>query len=130
MEGKKIKHVETAEEFFDGAIKEAKDEARKEGKSLKTTHQPKNFQIINFIDEMDAQFIIDKEDGKGFWNALRGLQFNEYDFTEYVLYTFILANYPNADIGILKGTKEVEKFQDALEEVLNYVKKDKGWLKK
>jgi len=130
MKEKKRIQEETAEEFFEETIQEAKDAARKKQKALKSIHEKGSYQMINIINEMDDRFIIDKEDGKGFWNSLRCLIFDENDFTEHVLYTFILANYPNADIGVLKGTKEVEKFQDALEEVLNFVKKNKGWLKK
>ena len=59
---------------------------------------------------------------KRYSKILKQINFNEDDFTFYVLYAFIINHYPNTDIQKLQYINEIEPFQDALEDVLNYVK--------
>ncbi len=63
-----------------------------------------------------------KKEIKRYSKILKQINFNEEDFTFYVLYAFIINHYPNTDIQKLQYIDEIEPFQDALEDVLNYVK--------
>ena len=59
---------------------------------------------------------------KKYSKILKQINFNEDDFTFCVLCAFIINHYPNTDIQKLQYIDEIEPFQDALEDILNYVK--------
>ena len=59
---------------------------------------------------------------KRYSKILKQINFNEEDFTFYVLFAFIINHYPNTDIQKLQYIDEIEPFQDALEDILKYVK--------
>lgn len=72
--------------------------------------------------------MITTNDWKGFHNVLKGLEFNEDDFTFSVLSSFIATHQPKVNIQEFQHTKEIEDYQNALKKVLecakieNYVK--------
>ncbi len=53
---------------------------------------------------------------------LKGIPFNESEFAFWVLDAFIITHYLDTNIQQLQYTDEIEKFQDALEEVFKLVK--------
>lgn len=74
--------------------------------------------------EKESKVIENNNDWKGFLNILESLKYDKNDITNSVLYSFIHINYPHINIEKLQYTIEVEEFDNALENVLDYVKKE------
>ena len=55
-------------------------------------------------------------------HALQQIQFSKDNFTFYVLLAFIITHYPDMDVLEILKTKEISKFENALEDVLKLVK--------
>ena len=160
MKQKKLNQEETAEEFFDRWVKDAKDEEIKGLKATTNMLTPEETgkyyfdQVILKVDntievlkdtdskqlstlkkaseilhssrtwKKEDRVIENNNDWEGLLNILEGLKFDENDFTDSVLYSFIHRNYQNFNIQELQYTREIEEFQNALENVLDYVKKE------
>ncbi len=66
--------------------------------------------------------MVTKQDWKGYYNVLKVVEYNEEAFTDLILYSFIKMYYPNTDINELQYIEKIEGFQDALEDILIFVK--------
>jgi hypothetical protein len=66
---------------------------------------------------------MNEEDILHLCRVLKKVDFNEEDFTFYILYSFIINHYPNTNIQELEMSEEVGDFKDRLLDVLDHVKK-------
>ena len=125
----------TAEEYeqyrFDKVIKKVddvinslKDTESKQLSTLKTVS--KILHTTSSWKKYEMNFI-EKKCWEGLHNFHRRVRFDMLDFTHYILDPFIYHNYPDVNIDSLSNTKEFEEFQNALENVLDYVKKDDNY---